>query len=198
MRVQIKLNELTLANAALVATSQQIDRALKSAVDASARDIRRDLLMLAIQRATGLKRKLLNDRLSLRYDRPKRRTVNHIGIGMLDYSARIVPSGKGIRATEYRNIGVEMVDAVHNRARATVPWIDGTRKVIAGFVNPRGKKRYPIRTFTRKGKLDPGRTALAPSVATMVRDMDTSSFADRASRILQERFELALAKELKR
>lgn len=198
MRVQIKLNELTLANAALVATSQQIDRALKSAVDASARDIRRDLLMKAIQQATGLKRKLLNDRLALRYDRPKGRKGSNIGIGVLGYSARIVPSAKGIKATEFRDVGMEMVNASRNRARATVPWVDGTRKVIAGFINPKGKARHPIRTRNRNGKLKQGRTALAPSVASMVKDMDTSSFAERASRILQERFDLALAKELKR
>ena len=193
MKITINMSQLALANASLVATGRQIDGALRRAVRATATDIRREMLVEPIMASTGLKRKILNDRLMLRFDRGPA-TKNSVEFAGGEHSARIVPSAKGIRVTEFKGWRTDAIDKT--RARILVPWVVGGMKVAAGFVNPSGKKQKPIRTRSRKKALPFARTALAPSVASMLKALYNDRFIGDASDRLAERFELEISKEL--
>ncbi|QEL55501.1 hypothetical protein [Chromobacterium paludis] len=193
MKIDVQLSELALANAELVATGQQIDRALRRAVRVTATTIRREMVVEPIMARTGLRRKSVNQRLALKFDKPgKDGGTANILSG--PHVARIVPSAKGIRVTEFRRYEVQAI--TRTRARILIPWVDGGKKVVAGFVNPSGSKLKPMRTRSRNKPLPYPRTALAPSVASMVKAMYDSQFVADAGARLEAQFELEIAKEI--
>lgn len=106
-----------------------------------------------ISGATGVKQKLVRgglkktDRAS--FNRPELtiRTLSH-----------------GIPAREYRH-SIESSGDNPTRGRIRVAWVTGGGKIAAGFINPFGRRKAPLRTRTHKGQLPQPQLAYGPSIA---------------------------------
>lgn len=96
----------------------------------------------------------------------------------------------------FKRVDIQIVDAKHNRARALVPWVNGKRKVIAGFVNPKGRAKRPLRSRSHKGKLQNLRTAIAPSVASMVKEYYREAQLNKGADRLLNNLSAELEKEV--
>lgn len=181
--------------ASLRATPKQIDRACSRAVRATARDIRRTQIVVDLQRDTGIKRAELNRRLNVRYDKPKRGREHYYPIS---HSARIVPSANGVKVNMFRSHRMEIVDEKHNRARGYVPWVNGKEKLVAGFISSGSKQKRLLRSKNHAGKLPNLRTAIAPSVASMIKDYYQPRQQQAGLDLLQDNVDKELEKELKK
>lgn len=107
--------------------------------------------------------------------------------------ARVVASSAGLPARAFRH-SFEL--AGHpTRARIVVAWLKG-QKLAAGFINPRGAQKAPLRTRGKHAAPDQPKDALAPSAAALFKDWRSEELLERTRRSLAERFQLAMAKSL--
>lgn len=156
---------------------EDIQRAGRSAVNKTLTVIRKKLVN-QIHQDTGISRKRLRARF-----RTKR-------AGLRRRVGYVVAESWGVPAHWYRGVTYEPVS--RTRARVYVPWVGGGRKLVSGFINPSGKKRAPLRAWTHKSKLRVPETALAPSVAAVVKQIVDDGFRDDVRKVLAEKFEEAL------
>lgn len=201
MTIQIRLQGVEEQAGRLRDAERAVGRIEARVVNEVAAETRRDALLKPIREATGLAATQLNKRITLR----RARIGNPV--------AEIRADGSGIPATLFR-FWVEQVTATRGRIR--VPWVGGS-KLVAGFVNPRGEQRLPLRSYNRKvgrhGKVytyaikkqyskvsqDNLDIALAPSAARMVREQiaqDEPGLKARIVETLAARMTAALAREI--
>lgn len=171
-----------------------------NALNRAGRWIARVLLVEPISKATGIRKTILADRISLRQA--------STGLPV----ARIVPSSHGIPARCYRH-RAEPVDSSGVRARILVDWIEG-EKVAAGFINPASTRRLPLatrsvreRNLKKPAKHNPHikqyrynyvvpQDAMGPSAAALFRAIDGPGLRTQAADKVVEEFSLGLDKEL--
>jgi hypothetical protein len=103
-----------------------------NAVNRAARWVRRELLVEPFAAATGVRRVIFNDRISIR------QATNNTP------EASIIPSSHGIPARSYKH-RADPVDGSKIRARIMVAWWRG-EKVAAGFINPASERKLPLAT----------------------------------------------------
>lgn len=192
--MKITLRGFEDAIAAVRATPKQIDRASSRAVRKTARDIRRAEIVEQLMQDTGVKRAELNRRLKLKYHEAQ----GKVGSSDRTHSATITPSAAGIKANMFRNYRMEIVDEKNHRARGYVPWVNGTEKLVAGFINPHSNKQRLLRSRNHTGRLPNLRTAIAPSVASMVKDLSTDQWREEGRDMLQDNLIQELDKEMKK
>lgn len=156
-------------------------RAMRNSSNRTARTARRELVV-QIQQLTGIKRKILNANIRVLTMRGKWR------------SARVAPSSEGIPISDYR-YSFQPINNSKIRARILVDWVSGGKKVAAGFVNPLGQQRAPLRTRSAKGKLARPEPAIGPSVAAMFPYLLDSTFVNHISDVLQANFAEDLGKQ---
>lgn len=156
---------------------EDIRRSGRSAVNKTLTAIRKKLVN-EIHRDTGINKRYLRTRLKVRRAGLRRR------------SGYVVPSSASVPVAEYRGVTLESVSPT--RARIYVPWVGGGRKLAAGFVNPRGKMRVPLRSRSHKGRLRSPEPALGPSVAAAVSELFDDDFRAEVQHVLAANFEEAL------
>lgn len=181
--IQIDMKGLAETVEIFKALPKEAERARINGINRTATEVRREEIVLPMSRDTGIKRKILNDR--IRIERAQRGKE----------TARIVPSSAGIPVPEYR---YRMQPTAHpTRARILVDW-PGGKKVAAGFINPLGKRQAPLRSYNHKGKLSPPETALAPSAAALFKVVVTDEVRGRAADRLQINVDRALMDQIKK
>lgn len=109
-----------------------------NAINRAGRRIKRVLLVEPISAATGIRPKILHDRIDFRT------ATSNVPEG------RIVPSSHGIPARCYKHRASDP-DGTGTRAKILVAWWKG-EKVAAGFINPRSKRRLPLATRSEKAR----------------------------------------------
>lgn len=178
MSLTVNITGLTEALADLRATASEIDKACVKAVNEAASEIRRKLLVSAMSARTGIDPKLLTQRIYIR-----RATAGRA-------EASIAPSSAGIEVTNYDWHYTPVPGSV-TRAQIKVKWITGI-KIAAGFVNPHGKQKLPLRTRTDGGKPYRPHEALGPSAAAQFKALVDSGVRQSAQDILRRQFDKAL------
>lgn len=146
-----------------------------NALNRAATRIRRQIVD-EIRQPTGLKRKTVNAGIAI-----------HRAGTQRDY-ALIIPESQGIPVSAYRYT-FQPVGSAPTRARILVGW-PGGQKIAAGFINPRGRQRAPLRTRSHRGPMPRPRPAIGPSIAAAFREVVTPTAIDQ----YQER----VAEELRR
>ena len=170
-----------------------------NAVNRTGRWVKRVLLVEPLSKATGIKTKILNDRIQLR------------NATKATPAASIVPSSRGIAARSFRHRAAP-VQGSKVRARVMVDWLEG-EKVAAGFINPLSTRKLPLATRSvrerkvKKGARNPHikqyrynyqtpKNAQGPSAAAMFKVAVTQAMRDQAADKLAEEFNVELDKVL--
>lgn len=171
-----------------------------NSINRAGRRIKRDLLVEPMSVATGVRKAIFNDRVQFRT------ATSNIPEG------RIVPSGRGIPARNFRHRPSEP-DSTGTRARIVVAWWNG-EKVAAGFINPLSRRRLPLATRSERARPIHAHTrvpwirtyrywwgpvpqdAQAPSAAALFNAMMDDSRHALAADILAEEFNIDLDKVL--
>ena len=152
------------------------DQIAREASSRAATLIRQTYLVQAMTSDTGLNRRTI-----MRYSYLKKATPKYD-------AARINFSGSGIPATEYK---YSMKKLAPTRAQILVDWLGG-QKLAAGFINPLGKAKHPLRTrsqkmlsnsknYTYRKKTEP---ALAPSLAKLYLSLPEGEVENESTTIL--------------
>lgn len=178
MSLRVHITGLTEALADLRATQDEIEKTSVRVVNTAASSIRRKLLVSAMSAKTGIDAKLLTNRIHIR-----RATAGRA-------EAIIAPSSAGIEVTHY-DWHYTPVPGSLTRAQIKVKWITGI-KTAAGFVNPHGKQKLPLRTRTDGGKPYKPQAALGPSAAAQFKVLVDSDVRQAAQDILRREFEKAI------
>lgn len=132
MSMEVELSNASGGAEALGIDPKRYERMQINAVNRAARWTRRVLLVEPFSKATGVRRVIFNDRISIR------QATNKTPM------ASIIPSARGIPARSYRH-RADPVDGSGLRARILVAWWRG-EKVAAGFINPASTRRLPLAT----------------------------------------------------
>ncbi|MFC4161943.1 phage tail protein [Chitinimonas lacunae] len=171
--IRVSLNSIDRAAAETRVKATALDQVAVAAVNEVASEVRQKELIPEFSSKTGVPRRTLGARIEVR-----RATVGNP-------VAEIRASGAGIPAKLFRFRAEATAEPT--RARVVVDWVVSGSKVAAGFINPRGKARTPLRTYSSKEdkrrattryyrikagksaqKVDDLDDALAPSTATMI------------------------------
>lgn len=165
----------------LGAMPAEIKKAARTSLNRQVTATRKEDLVNPGMAATGLKRAALNAALPLSK------------AGSNDLVAKIKASGSGIPvpAFRYRH---EPTGKGPTRHRIQVAW-PGGEKIAAGFVNPKGQYQATLTTRRKGYKLA---VALAPSAATLRKDLYGSSEEQQTADQLGERFNELLADIVRR
>ncbi len=159
----------------------EVKRAARTSLNRQITQTRKEDLVTPGMAATGLKRAALNAALPLKKaDSNKLRSeikASSAGIPAPAYRYRHEPTGKG-----------------PTRHRIQVAW-PGGEKVAAGFVNPKGQYQATL-TTRRKGYALA--VALAPSAATLRKDLYDSSNEQQTADQLGEKFNTLLSDIIRR
>jgi hypothetical protein len=166
-----------------------------NSVNRTARWARRVLMVEPFSKATGVRRAIFNDRLTLR------QATNNTPV------ASITPSSRGIPARSYKHRG-DPINGSKLRARVLVAWWRG-EKVAAGFINPSSSRKLPLATrsvaqrTSRAGKAktyqynyEVPRTAQGPSAAALFQVAVDDSVMQQVDERLGIEFNIDLDKEL--
>ncbi|WP_286801316.1 phage tail protein [Marinobacter sp. UBA2498] len=164
------------------ALETEVARAQVNAINAGATEFRRGFVD-DIHQATGLKKKLLRERIRIR--RAKQANPQ----------ARLVPDSQGLPITEY--VWRPEPAGHPTRARILIRWFGGW-KVAAGFVNPEADTPLPMKTITSRGRLRRPVLAHGISVAAAFKVARDDGRLDRYGARLAEIFEDKLADQLAR
>lgn len=166
----------------LGALDTEVARAQVNAINAAATEFRRGFVD-DIHRGTGLKKKLVRER--IRVSRAKQKSP----------VARLVPDSQGLPITEYT---WRAEPAGHpTRARVLIRWFGGW-KVAAGFVNPETDRPLPMKTITSRGRFRRPVLAHGISVAAAFKIVRDDGRLDRYGARLAEIFEEKLADQIAR
>lgn len=166
-----------------------------NAVNRTARWARRVLMVEPFSKATGVRRVIFNDRITLR------QATNNTPM------ASITPSSRGIPARSYKH-RADSVNGSKLRARVLVAWWRG-EKVAAGFINPSSDRKLPLATHSvaqrtgRAGRVktyrynyEVPRTAQGPSAAALFQVAIDDGARDQVADRLAEEFNRDLDEEL--
>jgi hypothetical protein len=164
------------------ALEKEVLRAQVNTLNAAGTEFRRDFVD-DIHQATGLKKKLLRQR--IRISRAKQKTLQ----------AKLVPDSQGLPITEYT---WRPEPAGHpTRARILIRWFGGW-KVAAGFINPEADRPLPMKTITSKGRFRRPVLAHGISVAAAFKVARDDGRLDKYSARLAEIFEEKMADQVAR
>lgn len=164
-----------------------------NAVNRTARWAKRVLMVEPFSKATGVRRVIFNDRITLR------QATNNTPV------ASITPSSRGIPARNYKHRAAA-IDKL--RARVMVAWWRG-EKVAAGFINPTSARNLPLATrsvaerTSRSGKAKTyrydykvPRDAQGPSAAALFQVAIDPGVMQQVNERLGVEFNIDLDKEL--
>jgi hypothetical protein len=118
-------------------TEREALKAAVSAVNATAAEVRKEMLN-ETQQATGINMRALQQRSRIRRASTRRAY------------AEVLASAEGIPVKEYRYRALST--AIPTRAKIMVDFIGG-QKMAAGFINPRSQYKLPLRSKNHSGQL---------------------------------------------
>lgn len=131
-------------------TEREAKKAAIAAVNATAAEVRKEMLNETKQ-ATGIKMRTLQQRSRIRRASNRRAYTE------------VLASAEGIPVKEYRYRAQST--AIPTRAKIVADFIGG-QKIAAGFINPLGKHKSPLRSKNHKGKLKRPESAIGFSLAS--------------------------------
>jgi len=156
----------------LTGLNAQVKRAEVNAINALSTIAKREFVE-DINDATGIKKSLI--RKSIASSRASSRKP----------MAQLLPSSKRVPVTQYKY--KPNLSPHPTRARIVIDYIGGEKK-LAGFINPKGRKKAPLR---RKGK--GVRYAYGPSIASTFKLLLTgdrhSSYQKRIAELFEEKLD---------
>lgn len=200
MRMQVTMAGTELARARLAEIGREVEPDLRLALNGTARWGRKELYVPDLLRFFG-SRRFLNKAMVIKLAGTRR------------LNARIIPSSSGVVVKErkgWRWAGAQ----APTRAQIFVPDIGGM-KLAAGFVNPHGKRKAPLATYSSKARVlkKPSRVsatryrytwggraydALGPSVAYYFKRLTGPARVRMINARLQQEFERRVNKRLAR
>lgn len=198
MKLSITARDVRQARQDLAKLNRRVEPVIRGTLNTTVTHTRKSEVMPDLSRIIAGGRRALNRRLIIK--RAGSRRTN----------ARLIPSSSGVEVEQYKRWGFHAVDPT----RAIV-WVQGVtgRKIAAGFVNPKGAKRKPLRTHSARtagvGKLGGApRTyrystakpepALGPSVAYWFHLLMTGARIRRVHSFMIAEFERRLAAEIEK
>ncbi len=157
----------------------EVKKAARTSLNRQITQTRKEDLVTPGMAATGLKRAALNAALPLKK------------AGSNSLKSEIKASGSGIPVPAFRYRWQRVTQQIQQsrgasptRARILVAW-PGGEKVAAGFVNPKGQYQATLTTRRKGYKLA---VALAPSAATLRKELYGSSNEQQTADQLAEKF----------
>ncbi len=196
MKLTLSALDVKQAREDLAKLNRRIDPVVRGTLNTTVTTARKTELLPDLSRIIGGGRRNINRRLIIKRAGSKRT------------NARLIPSSSGVLVEQYKKWGFNAVDPTRG-----IVWVQGItgRKIAAGFVNPKGSKRKPLRTASRRtasvGKLGGAQRtyrygtakpepALGPSVAYWFHLMMTGAKLNKIQQILVNEFDRRLQAEI--
>ena len=196
MKLSLTAHDVQQARQDLAKLNRRVEPVIRGTLNTTVTNTRKAEVMPDLSRIIAGGRRELNRRLIIKRAGSKRT------------NARLIPSSSGVEVEQYKRWGFGAVDPTRG-----VIWVQGVtgRKIAAGFVNPKGSKRAPLRTHSsraaRVAKLGGAmrdyrystakpEAALGPSVAYWFHILMTGSRLRRIQNFMLAEFDRRLAAEI--
>jgi len=196
VKLSLTAHDVRQARQDLAKLNRRIEPVIRGTLNTTVTNTRKVEVLPDLSRVIAGGRRELNRRLVIKRAGSKRT------------NARLIPSSSGVEVEQYKRWGFGAVDPT----RAVI-WVQGVtgRKVAAGFVNPKGAKRKPLRTHSsrsakvaklggaqrdyryRTAKPEP---ALGPSVAYWFYILMSATRLRRINGFMLAEFERRMAAEI--